>query len=67
MREITKKRVREECKVCHKKSWYISANGLCPNCAKERVLLARQEMKTKTGPIYEKWKCNIIKSLDRLA
>jgi len=67
MRAISKKRVMEICKICHKKSWYISAHGLCPKCCSEKVLLARQQMKTKEGPIYEKWKEKIIKGLERLS
>jgi hypothetical protein len=66
MRAITKKRVLEICKNCHKKSWYISSHSLCPDCAQEKVLLARQQMKCKQGEIYEKWKANIIKGLSKL-
>jgi len=66
MRPISRKRKLEVCKNCHKKSWYISLNGLCPNCASERVLLARQQMKCKEGEIYEKWKEKIIKSVEKL-
>ena len=66
MKDITKKRIMEPCKNCHKKSYYISTNGLCPNCCTEKVELARAQIKCKEGPVYEKWKCNIIKSLERL-
>jgi len=66
MRAITKKRILETCKICHKKSWYISSHGLCPKCASEKVLSARQQMKTKEGPVYLKWKEKIKQSLERL-
>jgi len=66
MKPITKKRVLEACKNCHRKSYYISENGLCPSCVAEKVKLARCQIKSKEGPVYEKWKSNIIKSLDKL-
>jgi len=66
MREIKKKKYREVCKVCHKKSYYISQNGLCKKCMIEKILFARSQMRNKEGEIYNKWKTNIIKSLDKL-
>jgi len=66
MRKITKKRVLEKCINCHKKSWYISRHGLCPNCCVSKIHSARFQIKSKEGPVYEKWKEKIIKSLERL-
>ncbi len=51
---------------CHKKSYYISEHGNCKDCMKEKILFARAQMRNKEGPIYDKWKTNIIKSLDKL-
>lgn len=66
MREIKRKKEREACKICHKMSYYISQHRLCKKCMAEKILFARGQMKTKEGPVYEKWKTNIIKSLDKL-
>jgi len=66
MRPIKKKRDLEQCKICHKKSWYISRHGLCPACCGEKVKLARCQIKSKEGPIYEKWKDKLMKGLERL-
>ena len=66
MRPISRKRELQRCKICHKKSYYISQHGLCKNCLIEKVKLARCQIKSKSGPIYEKWKEKLIKGLDRL-
>lgn len=60
---ITKKSSRQECKNCHKKSFYISENNLCVKCSTEKVKLANLEMKHKEGPTYDKWRRKMIKSL----
>ena len=65
MREVSEKKVREECKACHKKSFRISTHGLCASCVCEKVKLARCQIKSKEGAIYEKWKENLTKSLNR--
>jgi len=66
MKEIKKKAERMPCKICHKKSYYISQHGLCKNCMMEKIKLARCEIKSKSGPIYEKWKEKLINSLEKL-
>jgi len=66
MREIKRNKERKECRICHKKSYYISQHGLCKKCMAEKILFARSQMRNKEGAIYEKWKTNIIKSLDKL-
>ena len=66
MREIKKKRERQACKICHKKSYYISQHGLCKDCMMEKIKLARCQIKSKTGPIYDKWKQNLIAGLEKL-
>ncbi len=63
MREITKKSKRQTCKICGKKFYKISQNGLCVKCATERVQLARLQIKHKQGPIYEKYIKNMRKAL----
>ena len=65
MREISKKAEKQPCVICHKKSYYISQHGLCKDCLMEKVKLARCEIKSKSGPIYEKWKEKLINSLER--
>ncbi len=67
MKEISKKKFRRQCIICHKKSYYISEHGLCGNCMKEKILLARSQIKSKEGEIYEKWKTNLSESLERFA
>jgi len=66
MREIKKKKFREPCKNCHKKSYYISEQGLCKKCMAEKILFARSQIKNKSGPIYEKWKSRLVASLEKL-
>jgi len=66
MREIKRLKERKQCLTCHKKSYYISQNGNCKNCMAEKILFARAQMRNKEGLIYEKWKTNIIKSLNKL-
>jgi len=66
MREIKRLKERKQCVTCHKKSYYISEHGNCKDCMKEKILFARAQMRNKEGPIYDKWKTNIIKSLDKL-
>lgn len=63
MREITKKKEREACKICHRKFYYISQNGLCKKCMGEKILNARSQIRIKSGPIYEKWKNKLMESL----
>ena len=65
MKEITKKRKRLPCKVCNKVFWIISKHRFCKNCMKEKVELARLQIKHKSGPIYEKWKKAMIKGLEQ--
>ena len=66
MRPVQKKSSRKECRICHKKSYYISRNGLCLDCVCEKVKLARCQIRSKEGVVYEKWKANLIKSLSKL-
>jgi len=66
MRPVKKKSKLQQCKICHKKSYYISRHGLCKNCLMEKVKLARSQIRCKQGPIYEKWKQKLLKSLTPL-
>ena len=63
MREITRKSKRRTCKTCRRKLFKISQHGNCVDCATEKVALANLEMKHKEGPIYDKWKLKMVKSL----
>ena len=63
MREITRKLRRQKCKTCRKSFFKISQHGNCVNCAKEKVSLARLQIKHKEGPIYEKWKQKMFQAL----
>lgn len=66
MREIKKKKIMMPCINCHKKSYYISRQGLCKKCMAEKILFARSQIKNKSGPIYEKWKKNLMNGLNKL-
>jgi len=66
MRKISKKKKLEQCRICHKKSYYVSENGLCPQCCANKIKSAQMQIKAKEGPVYEKWKEKIIKSVERL-
>ena len=63
MREITKKREILACDNCHKRSWHISRNGFCKKCLTSKISNANTQLKLKEGPIYDKWKINMMKSL----
>ena len=65
MKQPTRLNKRLECKICHKKTYNLSRSGLCSDCSTEKVELARSQIRCKQGEIYEKWKSNIIKSLDK--
>jgi len=53
------------CKICNKKK-NLSRNGICVKCATNLVVSANFQMKTKAGPIYEKYLNNLKKSLEKL-
>ena len=65
MKEITKKRKRGVCKVCHKKFFFISQHGLCKTCLTEKLELARLQIKHKQGPIYDRWKMKMLRGLEQ--
>jgi len=64
MREIKRKKFRQPCKICHKKSYYISQHGLCKKCMAEKILFARSQIRNKEGKVYDKWKRNLLKSME---
>ena len=45
------------CKECNfvYPRYQLSKAGLCVNCGYNRVLASITQMKTKRGPLYEKW------------
>ncbi len=51
--------------MCHKKSHYISQNGLCEKCMINKIKSVNLQMLTKEGPAYEKWKSTINKYLEQ--
>ena len=63
MNKITKKREISACVNCNKRSWHISRNGLCKKCLTAKILNANTQLKLKEGPIYDKWKMKMMKSL----
>lgn len=67
MRDIKKKKFLQPCKICHKKSYYISKHGHCKKCMAEKIKLANSQIKCKEGPIYEKWKIKVAQSLEKLS
>ena len=64
--KIHKKQVRKQCKICGKKKYDISTKGHCTKCGKNLHLSAIYQIKTKQGPIYEKWKKRIQDALEKL-
>jgi len=66
MLKVEKKENLKPCRVCHRKTHWISRNGLCVNCVCEKVKLARAQIKCKEGPIYEKWKIKIMEGVTKL-
>lgn len=53
------------CEDCGKhKPGKISAHGLCPDCAWKRMTESWKQLKEKKGPIYEKWKAGLKRSLE---
>ena len=65
MREIKKKKERHRCICCHKLSYFISNNGLCKTCMDAKIKSANYQMKSKEGPVYDKWKNKIIAGVER--
>jgi len=50
------------CKICGKKK-HLSRNGNCVNCATNLVISANYQIKTKQGPIYEKFKRKLLEKI----
>ena len=44
------------CKQCEKEYPKLSQKKLCWDCAMKNMREATEQMKSKSGPIYEKWK-----------
>jgi hypothetical protein len=44
------------CKVCEKYSEKLSRQHMCPQCAEKRLRNNIEQMKTKNGPNWDKWK-----------
>lgn len=63
MRPIKKKRKILACKICNKKTHYISQNGLCEKCMINKIKSVNLQMLTKEGPAYDKWKIKLQKYL----
>lgn len=54
----------KECKDCGEvKS--LSKRGLCRDCAYKRMLDSVQQLHEKQGPLYEKWRINLLRSLGK--
>lgn len=50
----TKKKVAE-CPRCHR-TRELGPSGLCHECAIQKVRDAAEQLRAKSGPIYEKWR-----------
>ena len=65
MREIKKKRKILICKICGKRSHYISQNNLCEKCMINKIKSVNLQMLTKEGPAYDKWKIKLARHLEK--
>jgi hypothetical protein len=43
----------------------MSYNGLCPACQVTAVAEARVQLETKEGEVYERWRRNLVRGLQR--
>ena len=62
MKNITKKSFRLPCKICGRRLFYVSQNGLCIDCLTNKVQIARLQIKLKEGSAYEKWKAGMMRA-----
>jgi ribosomal protein L37E len=62
---VKEKKVRSVCRVCGKKSYRISSNGLCVQCATNKVNLNVSQLKAREGKNYDKWKEGLLKSINK--
>lgn len=63
MKQISKKKKAVLCKNCGKKTHYISLNGNCLECVENKMNSAIYQLKSREGPVYEKYKQNLIEAL----
>lgn len=55
----------EKCVDCGKESvGTLSAHGLCSKCAFVRQRNAVNQIRNRAGPIYDKWKAGLKRSLE---
>jgi len=57
----------EYCRYCGKKypRGTLSSRGVCPDCAFTRIRSVAQALMQKEGPIYERWKENWKRGMER--
>ena len=53
-----------ECRICGKQK-HLSQNGNCAKCAANKINSAIFQIKAKEGNVYERWKQNLIKGLEK--
>lgn len=59
--QLTKKSELGFCRSCGKKTRWISQNGNCKDCIKTKVLEPGVQIRLRRGPIYEKYKKNMMR------
>ncbi len=63
MDDLRRKLKRTICKQCHKQKTKLSRRGLCVDCATKSNQDSISQLRVKRGPIYEKWKTNLMNSV----
>lgn len=58
------RRVKSRCARCGRLD-YLSQNRLCPGCAFQAVKESVDQMRRKSGPVYEKWVAGIKAALEK--
>jgi len=52
------------CKLCGKKKVKLSRRGYCVECATKLNQNAVAQLRVKKGEIYDKWRINLLKSME---
>ncbi len=53
------------CKICKSLVKRVSRKGYCPNCSIKIAVSSISQLQLKEGEIYEKWKANLTKGLQK--
>jgi len=61
-----RKPVQKFCVVCGKSIGFRTRRRYCNTCLGLRLMAINKQLKEKRGPVWEKWKKNYAKAMERL-